>query len=480
MKKPKVKLKQQRRQGIRNDYSVLKPSKYRQLGKDRSRSDVLSAKSHAQLRDMARHLDTNHDLVTSIFNSLVNNVCGAQGVQIEPMPLKKDGSLDVEVSAQITKLWHKFVRCSDIHFNQFAETQRLAARSLFRDGEFFVQNLVGKIPGLKRKNDLPFIQELIDSAAVPDYTDPSKNIMAGIQRNEWGQVTHYCFDKNRNNPMSLSLSSFATDLKIVESDYILHCRLVQRINQLRGITIIAPSLERIQDLKDYEESERIAAKTAAALVAAIKKGDAEDYTDDDPDDDRDFSFGPNQIWTHLNPGESVDILQSNRPSPLLAPFRNEMLKAVAAGSSASYSTVSRNYDGNYSARRQELVEQWQNYAVLQNVFGSQYIQPTYIEFVRICILFNLIKLNKDSDREFVDNAIYLAPVMPWIDPYKEAVAYRELVKLGAESVSNIIRNRGKNPAEIREQILKERGWTQENLETVDDKNFDDNEDTNEK
>ena len=100
--------------------------------------------------------------------------------------------------------------------------------------------------------------------------------------------------------------------------------------------------------------------------------------------------------------------------------------------------------------------------------------------MRICILFNLIKLNKDSDREFVDNAIYLAPVMPWIDPYKEAVAYRELVKLGAESVSNIIRNRGKNPAEIREQILKERGWTQENLETVDDKNFDDNEDTNEK
>ena len=66
--------------------------------------------------------------------------------------------------------------------------------------------------------------------------------------------------------------------------------------------------------------------------------------------------------------------ECKRPNPNLITFRNGQLRAFAAGISASYSSVSRNYDGTYSSQRQELVEQWVHYACLTDDFVSMSAQ----------------------------------------------------------------------------------------------------------
>ena len=48
----------------------------------------------------------------------------------------------------------------------------------------------------------------------------------------------------------------------------LHLKSVHRIRQLRGVSV----LNRFDDLKDCEESERIAAKIVASMAAFIRKG----------------------------------------------------------------------------------------------------------------------------------------------------------------------------------------------------------------
>lgn len=45
------------------------------------------------------------------------------------------------------------------------------------------------------------------------------------------------------------------------------------------------------------------------------------------------------------------MVKSDRPNPNLQSFRNGQLRAVAAGSRGSYSSISRDYDGTYSAQR---------------------------------------------------------------------------------------------------------------------------------
>lgn len=444
---------------ITNDYEALRPSKFRKIGRSLGDADALSARSQLSLMQMSRHLDENSDLVVSVIESLVNNVVGEKGIQIEPMPLKKDGSVDADLAKQIKSCLHKYNRCADIHFNQMPETQRLVARSLFRDGEIFVQNLKNKVPGLIYKNDLLFVQELIESQHVPNYGDERNNVVCGIQRNQFGQVIAYGFDAARNQS---GVSSFI-NVEFKPAKDILHVKLARRVGQLRGIPILASVMTRIQDLNDYENAEQVAAKMAACMVAVIKKETPDGFDPEslkDPDyvkalDERTFTMKEGQVWDQLRPGESVEILQSNRPNPLGVPFRNQMVKAIAAGTCTSYSTISRNYDGNYSAQRQELIDQWQNYKVFQNILASQYLQPTYIDFVEHLLATNQIKVGPQTDKNMIDNATYIAPVMPWIDPAKETRAYGDAIALKIVPREDVIRRSGGIPDEVNAKILKD-------------------------
>ena len=52
-------------------------------------------------------------------------------------------------------------------------------------------------------------------------------------------------------------------------------------------------------------------------------------------------------------GEEIGTIDTNRPNPNLQAYRDGQLRASAAGLGASYSSISRNYNGTYSAQRQE-------------------------------------------------------------------------------------------------------------------------------
>jgi len=53
------------------------------------------------------------------------------------------------------------------------------------------------------------------------------------------------------------------------------------------------------------------------------------------------------------------------------------------------------------------------------------------------------------------NALYLGPVMPWIDPVKEAESWKTIVRGGAGTEAEWVRARGKSPQEIKRQRVRE-------------------------
>src|SRR3546814_16911546 len=71
------------------------------------------------------------------------------------------------------------------------------------------------------------------------------------------------------------------------------------------------------------------------------------------------------VFDDLRPGESISTIDSNRPNPNLEIYRNGQLRAIAAPMRISFSTLSKNYNGTYSAQRQELVENFGAYGVLE-------------------------------------------------------------------------------------------------------------------
>ncbi|AXI83468.1 hypothetical protein AB672_05740 [Xylella taiwanensis] len=92
------------------------------------------------------------------------------------------------------------------------------------------------------------------------------------------------------------------------------------------------------------------------------------------------------IFDDLRPGETVETIDSKRPNANLEPYRNSQLRAIAAPMRISFSSLSKNYNGTYSAQRQELVEQYGAYGVLAYEFISQMVRPVYERLIAMAVV----------------------------------------------------------------------------------------------
>ena len=210
--------------------------------------------------------------------------------------------------------------------------------------------------------------------------------------------------------------------------------------------------------------ERLAAKVAASICAFIRKsldGPASGLQVDEAGN-RLMKMQPGMIFDNLLPGEEVGMIDSNRPNTMLEQFRNSQLRAVAAGTSTGYSSIAKDYNGTYSAQRQELVEQSVHYAVLREYFIERCVRPVWEKFVEMAVLSGQLKISENEiNRNTLKKAGFQGPVMPWIDPQKEVTAEEKAVAAGFKSRAEVIRARGGNPQDTFEQIKQERNQEKE-------------------
>lgn len=470
---PKAALKRAQFRGALALYEAAKPSRLRKSGADNSSGDAVVGRGGVAMRGYARQLEQNYDIANGVLNVLVNNTIGANGISVEFQPKDKDGNIHQELAKQLEEAHKDWKLKPEVtHEHDWISAQRLAARSWFRDGELLTQMLNGKVPGLVHGTRVPFSIELIEADLMPfDYTDDNKGITQGVQRNAWGKPTAYHIFKQHpgDDRAYLNLTT-----KQVPASRMLHPKITTRIRQARGVSIFASVITRLEDIKDYEESERVAARISAAMAGYIKKGSPDVYeAPSEPNQtDRHFSLKPGIIFDNLQPGEEVGTIQSNRPSALAGPFIELQQRGIASGTGANHSSISKNYNGTYSAQRQELVEGWGNYASCTMLFVAQYVRPITRNFTDMAILSGIVTVPDNLDMLTLYDADYRGPAMPWIDPDKEAKANERMERSGYKSAQMIIRERGNNPADVRDQIKTWRNKNDEDglLFTTDMKN----------
>jgi lambda family phage portal protein len=445
-------------------YEAAKPTTLRKQSRDAGSGDRWVSQAGPNLRNQARFLDANHDLAKGVLNALVNNTVGANGIGIEPQPRTVAGEIHDDLADALLKYWKDWCKnpeCTGIE--DWPGAQRLLARSWFRDGEVFTKDLTGNVPFLDHATQVRFTLEMLEADMLPLVLDDyAKNIVQGIQRNAWGKATTYHF--YRNHPGDINVfSGRGLDVVPVSADRINHLRSRERISQMRGVSVFAAVMTRLDDIKDYEESERIAAKIAASMAAFIKKGQPDMYEANADGSPRSLRFQPGMVFDDLMPGEEIGTIDTNRPNPQLIEYRKGQLRAVASGTGANYSTIARDYDGSYSSQRQELVEGWANYQVLTAEFIKALVQPVWETFVQMAVADGLVKVPVDIDPITLDDALFIGPSMPWIDPLKEVKGNSEGERNAYIAGPEIIRRRGGNPRDVLEQearwrrMLKDKG-----------------------
>ncbi|WP_259677773.1 phage portal protein, partial [Xanthomonas vasicola] len=140
---------------------------------------------------------------------------------------------------------------------------------------------------------------------------------------------------------------------------------------------------------------------------------------------RELRMAPGAIFDDLLPGESIESLGTDRPNPNAATWRKEQLRAAAGGIGVSYSSLSLDYNGTYSAQRQELVEKWGSYLMLAERFIALFVRPTRQRFIEAAVLSGKVRMPRGWTLRHLAASTYVRPIMPWIDPLKEAYAKGE-------------------------------------------------------
>lgn len=442
-------------EGIRN-YEAADVTRTHRGKKEARSADASLQRSAKSLREQCRKLDEDDGVVTGLFDRLEERVVGGPGIAVEPLPLDFAGNVHLDFAAAIKAAWSEWSLRPEVSGELTRpQVERLVCRTWLRDGEALAQMLIGNVAGYKHLSSVPFALELLEPDYLPwEYNDLSKGIAQGVERNEWRRVRAYHVLKR--HPGDLLVHGLAQNTKAVPAERMIHIAHRKRIGQNRGVPLLHSVLIRLADIKDYEESERIAARISAALAMYIKKGSPDDYTPvKGVTGERTLPIRPGMVFDGLQQGEEVGMIESNRPNTFLEPFRNGQLKVVAAGSRGTYSSVARSYDGTYSAQRQELVEGQQGYDLLQHEFIDYWCRPVYRRWLNVAILTGKIVMPPDVDPETVYSAVYQGPVMPWINPVHEANAWKILVEAGFADEAEVARARQRNPQELKRSRIAE-------------------------
>lgn len=447
-------------------YEAANPSRLRPGRREPGSGNTAVLRAGKALREQARHLEQNHDLARGVLDVLVRNTVGT-GIGVEPQPRMKGAKAEInaDLAWQLSQIWRDYCRKPEVTWqHDMGSAERILARSWFRDGEVLAQKIMGQLPLLDHGKKAPYSIEMLESDFVPfDFnrlaTDRESAITMGVEINGWNRpVAYHVYKRHPSDHFNVPT---AGDLKRLMADRVLHLKASDRIGQLRGVSVFASVLSRLEDIKDYEESERVAAKVAASMAAVIKKGSPEDYTAPSGGDSaRTMRFRAGTVFDDLRPGESIETIDTKRPNPNALTWRQGQLRAVASGVGTSYSSAAKDYNGTYSAQRQELVEQWGAYQILASEFISRITRPIYEDVVNMARAARLIKLPAGVDIETIADAVFVPPQMPWIDPVKEVDAWTKLEDRAYASGPEIIRRRGANPHDVLDQQrrwLKEKG-----------------------
>jgi lambda family phage portal protein len=452
------------RRALRAYYEAGESSRYRKARTDKSSANTLNQRSAEKVRTLARHLDENHDIASGILDVLVANTVGT-GIQPEPQVLLKNGEPASEFNTALLKLYEDWRFRPDVTWQfDYYGLQRIAARSYFRDGEVFANRVTGPVSGINHGTLVPYSIEALEADFVPYSVESSApRIVQGVEMNEWGRpVAYHVYKRHPGESIGLSsILSFSADVKRVSADTMVHVAFRKRLHQVRGMSMFASIANRLDDIKEIDECERIAAKVAASMAAYIKKGQPEMYEDPAADPNqtdsgrRSMQFEPGLIFDDLEPGEEIGTIDTKRPNNALIPFRDSQLRSVASGCGASFSSISKNYNGTYSAQRQELVEHYMNYQMAAGPMIYAFCQPIWEGLVDAALASGKVTLVDAIDRDTLWDCTHTSPAMPWIDPQKEVDARVTALQWKLTSRSRVIRESGKSPDQINREIARD-------------------------
>lgn len=406
----------------------------------RSSSDanLANAPALASLRELSRDLRRNNGWARRGVQAIINNTVG-WGIQ--PKAIASTPEL-AERALELWNLWAATPRCDFAGRMPFCGLQRLVMETIVESGEA----LVVRTPA-DTSDDLP--APIRVRVLEPDYLDHSRDglmgedggpIVQGVEFDGQGRrVAYWLFSAHPGGMIPFNTKGGFYSKRYPAED-VLHIYQVERPGQVRGVPWLASAIARLNDFDDYADAVLMQQKIAACFSAFVQDldGGGQALGEQSTASATLETLEPGHI-EYLSPGKTVSFATPPSVSDHAA-FTTSNLRRVAASLGITYEDLTGDYSQvNFSSGRMGRLAHWANV----NDWRWNMLIPQLCDGVWRWVMELAAGL---EDWDEVPRAEWAPPPMPMLEPEKEGLAYQRLVRTGAMTLYQMIRERGEDPA----------------------------------
>lgn len=411
------------------------------------------AVSLATLRDRSRDLVRNNPYAARGVQAIANNMIGP-GIftQFKVRPDRRQTQLN-----NMWQAWAGTKVCDYDGRNTLAGMQRLVTRSMVEGGEAVVRlRRVGRQFGIGpdgREIEVPPIQlqvlegDHIASNHLNSKLPNGNRIIQGIEFDSNNKrAAYHLFE---DHPGSFNIVPVSNNLAFrIDAADVAHIYRQDRAGQIRGVPWLAASMLRIRDFDDYEDAQLIRQKIAACFAAFIHD---QEGIDNDLSEDEKAELGEKVepgIMEVLPPGK--DIKFANPPGVEgYSDYTATVLHAISTGLGVPYAVLTGDLSKvNFSSSRMGFTEFGRNIDTWRkDILLPDFLWPTTNWFLDSARLIGT--QTAGVTRKFTP------PKREMVDPTKEVPALKDSVRSGFTTLSEAIRQSGKDPEAHFEELRRD-------------------------
>ncbi|WP_406828123.1 phage portal protein [Microbulbifer sp. ARAS458-1] len=422
----------------------------------------------------SRHLAKNDPYFRRFLGLAKNNVIGHAGFKFAANIKKINGEdPDKRANSAVEKAWRQACKKGVLDYRGRLSLQAMCGlmlNSLLRDGEV----LALKIRSRKIK-PFGFAIQLLDPLLLQLSSDqvPGRmghKITLGVEFDREGRRVAYWLystDTTHDDYYTLHGRGYIR----IPAHRIIHEFLDEYVDQARGFPLGSAAAARHHMLDKYEDAELSGAVISASTMGIIERneedvgftGENEPGYDDEYEDDEPFYMEvEGGTFQEIPYGAKLNTWDPQHPNQAFKDFVKGILRGIAAALGVSYFSLANDLEGvNFSSGRLGALEDREVWKGLQGWFIDNLLRPIFDEWLSQALLMGAVRfksgtpLNPGDLARYAEGATFSGRRWAWVDPQKEITAHEKAVALRVSSRSEIIRERGRDPEEVWDEIQRE-------------------------
>ena len=424
--------------------------------------DALLQKSRKVMVARSREAAQNNGYAKRFLGLLKTNICGPDGFRFQAQTKSNKGRPDALLNDALEDAYKAYSRLGN--FDVTGQMTRTEAEHLFivtlaTDGEVILRLIDGY------QNNDRFAVQFIDSESLDVELNKKLSngnyIKMGVELNQWRKPVAYWFIDTDSRAQSYSTGFGSKNYNRVDASEIIHCFLKMRVNQTRGVPWMHAALSEMNDLHGYKEAAIVNSRVSASKMMFVTTPSGNEYMPDEiaADGSRIRNIEPG-IIEELPEGSTVQSFDPTYPHSQYDAFIKTTLRGMASALEVSYNSLAADLEGvNFSSIRAGVLEDREVWKTLQKWVSEHFCYLVYEQWLKRAFLQQSIKVKGQplapEREEKCKDVSFQGRRWDWVDPLKDMNANQVAHNMGTKSLTQIIRDMGRDPDEVWEEIQRE-------------------------